>query len=268
MTKARAGLVAGLATATCMIPAAAWASPVVVIRCEAQAEGYISVTHWTYSSDAYVDLGDGLECAESISRLLEAGFRLPFAPTTTVSGPNRERISFSFVFFAGSGSQIGSSGNPKDVLPAIGEHPLSPTVGNTAPCGPTGGRQNRLSACRQQPTPPTQSTCSSASMPARPKRSRLHGLSLLPCHGERAPSPLRLAGQPRAWSRGGTRAAGLPPMRRWPLDLRPCNTCADRSRRLYYAGPSHTETLIGTTFNACLTPLRGHFTPPARYFMS
>ncbi len=123
MTKARAGLVAGLATATCMIPAAAWASPVVVIRCEAQAEGYISVTHWTYSSDAYVDLGDGLECAESISRLLEAGFRLPFAPTTTVSGPNRERISFSFVFIAGSGSQIGSSGNPKDVLPAIGEHP-------------------------------------------------------------------------------------------------------------------------------------------------
>ena len=70
-----------------------------------------------------MDLGNGSECAESLSRLLEAGFRLPFAPTTTVSGPDRERVSFSFIFFAGSGSQIGSNGDSQDVLPAIGEHP-------------------------------------------------------------------------------------------------------------------------------------------------
>ena len=123
MTNVRARLVAGFAAATCLLAPAAWASSVVVIRCEAQAAGYISVTHWTYSSDVHVDLGDGRECAESLSMLLEAGFRLPFAPTTTVSGPDRERVSFSFIFFAGSGSQVGSNGNSQGVLPALGEHP-------------------------------------------------------------------------------------------------------------------------------------------------
>lgn len=107
MERATTVLVAGLAAATCLLPSMALASDVVILRCSTGPSGYISVTHWTRSRGVYGDIGYESECAEAISRLFEAGFRLPYPPTLTGSGPNRNEVSFSFVFVADNANHLG-----------------------------------------------------------------------------------------------------------------------------------------------------------------
>ena len=107
MERATTVLVAGLAAATCLHPSKALASDVVILRCSTRLSGFISVTHWTFSGGVLADLGYERECAEAISDLLIAGFRMPYPPSATGSGPDLKGVSYSFVFLSDDAREIG-----------------------------------------------------------------------------------------------------------------------------------------------------------------
>ena len=113
MERATTTLVAGLVATTWLLSSKALASDVVILRCSTGPSGYISVTHWMRSIDVSRDIGYKSECAEAVSRLFRAGFRLPYPPTATGSGPNRDEVSFSFVFVADSAYHIGRNEEPQ-----------------------------------------------------------------------------------------------------------------------------------------------------------
>ena len=123
MLNVRAGIIAGLAAATFLLPTEAWAQKVVVIRCETQSSGAISLTHWTRSNDAFDNnFSSFTECANSVAALLGDGYRLPFGLTTSASGVDRSHESLTFVFVKDLDSQIGSSGNSQFILPSTSKN--------------------------------------------------------------------------------------------------------------------------------------------------
>ena len=123
MLNVRAGIVAGLAAAAFLLPTEAWAQKVVVIRCETQPSGAISLTHWTRSNEAFdSNFSSYTECANSVAVLLGDGYRLPFGLTTSASGVDRSHESLTFVFVKDLDSQIGSSGNSQFTLPSASKN--------------------------------------------------------------------------------------------------------------------------------------------------
>ena len=123
MLNVRAGIVAELAAVAFLLSTEAWAQKVVVIRCETQPSGAISLTHWTRSNDALDNnFSSFTECANAVAALLGDGYRLPFGLTTSASGVDRSHESLTFVFVKDLDPQIGSSGNSEFIPPSASKN--------------------------------------------------------------------------------------------------------------------------------------------------